>query len=794
MHRFLRTSGLLFGLLGVAFVLPALADSPTVYVADIGGVIYRYDVTTGNSGPLLASAQLNGAVGLAQEANGDLLVSTVGTNAIRRINHATNALTVLSQGGLLQNPDLMGLIGPEVFVNDIVAHAIFGVNTTTGAQRTVVSGGLSNGGPWMCSGSDGFLYVSRNSNSSVVRVNPANGAENVVSSAGLLSNIVGIAYGPDHYLYVCCSGVQRIVRVDPSSGAQVQIVQGGFPGNPYGISVAADGFLWVGVEQTDVLMRINPGTGSMDSHTIPGMSQPYGVLAGTNLTPPPPPPSDLPSCSASEDRPDSVIVQWAAASGQVDDYEIDRDGVTIASVAPTVFQYADKPAQGPHNYCVRAANFGGSSNPCCDAGQLKPPVFQPHLDFVRDVPNDQGGKVMLGWARSDLDVSGGSVIGYRVWRRLPTSAQAALRIAGGREIRTMTVGPQTVYWEALADLPAGHLSGYGYTAATTQDSLPGSNPFTAFFVSALTEYQDIFYDSNVDSGYSVDNLAPDTPTGMQGAYLTSGGIKIQWLPSRASDVGQYDVYRGATQNFVPSDLNRLGTTTDTTFVDPNAASYFYKLSAVDVHGNQSGFALLKPSDIPVSALVQSFEADSAPDGVQITVDLAVTPGAFGVRLWRSETDSRLGAVALTPDAVPMSSTHYIYLDISAPKTKLWYWVDLVGQSGSVISFGPVTVVPAGAFPSTILLAPQPNPSTSGVDFGYTIGSDVAGTGTAPVRLVLFDSRGKLVRVLQTGSQPVGHYQVHWDGNDEHGVRLGTGVYQYRLEVGAQIHSGKVIHI
>jgi flagellar hook assembly protein FlgD len=70
----------------------------------------------------------------------------------------------------------------------------------------------------------------------------------------------------------------------------------------------------------------------------------------------------------------------------------------------------------------------------------------------------------------------------------------------------------------------------------------------------------------------------------------------------------------------------------------------------------------------------------------------------------------------------------------------------------------------------------------------------AGSGTAPVHLVLFDTRGKLVRVLESGSKPVGHYQVHWDGNDEHGVKLGTGVFQYRLQVGAQVRSGKVIRL
>src|SRR5262249_19877803 len=179
------------------FTLPALAATDVVYIADIGGVIYEFNIGTGTSTPLLASSLLSGAVGLAQETNGDLLVSTVGSNAIRRIDHQTSALTVLSQGGLLQNPDLMGIIGSEVFVGDVVAQSIFGVNMTTGAQRTVAHGGLSNGGPWICAGTDGFIYSGRNDNSTVVRVNPVTGAENLVSSGGLLSNVLGIAYGPD---------------------------------------------------------------------------------------------------------------------------------------------------------------------------------------------------------------------------------------------------------------------------------------------------------------------------------------------------------------------------------------------------------------------------------------------------------------------------------------------------------------------------------------------------------------------------------------------------------------------
>lgn len=772
---------------------PAGAATDTVYIADITGAVYQFDVASGNSSPYLINAQLQGAVGVVQEPSGDLLVSTTGSNTLWRIDHVSKALTVLSAHGLMQNPTLMGLIGPEAFVADPVALSIIGVNRSTGAQRTVVSGGLSNGGPWMCAGSDGFLYVSRNSNTTIVRVDPATGVEHGVAAGGQLSNILGITYGPDNFLYVCCGGTHKLIRVDPSNGQQL-LVTTVSAGNPYGISAGPDGYLWVGIEASNKLVRVHPVNGAQTPYTITGMSAPYGVLAVGSATGLPSPPGAPLTCSASDDRPDSVVVQWTAGSGQIDGYQIDRDGTTIATLASTVSRYAERPTAGPHNYCVRAINLGGSSGPTCDSGQLKVFVSQPHLDFVRDVPNDQGGKVMLGWTRSDLDVPGGTITGYRVWRRLPAAPSLSPASFRGREIRTFGFGPQTEYWEALTTLPVGHLDAYGYVAPTLQDSLPGSNPKTAFFISALTNNPDTFYSSNVDSGYSVDNLAPDIPQGIQGAYLASGGVKIQWLPSRAADLGLYRVYRGVSENFTPAEFNRIGETTDTTLVDPSGAAYYYKLSAVDVHGNESGFALLKPSEIPVAALLQTFEADPIESGIKVSIDLAAAMSSVGIRLWRSLTESRLGAVALTPDAVPVSGTHFEFLDAEAPKDRVWYWADLDGPNGFEVSFGPITALAYGALPTTILLAPQPNPSLSNVSFSYTVGSDLAGSGEVSVRLALYDVRGKLVRTLVSGTAPVGSYHQVWDGNDERGVRVRTGAYQYKLQVGAQARSGNIIRL
>ena len=140
-------------------------------------------------------------------------------------------------------------------------------------------------------------------------------------------------------------------------------------------------------------------------------------------------------------------------------------------------------------------NFVSLLSGTCEAEPVDPRF--PVLTDVRDVPNDEGGRVFLTWTASSLDVSGGPVNQYRVWRRIPAGAALSQSQAARKNWLALSTttpeGTAIVYWEALPTLPAQRLPGYGYTAATTQDSISGSNPYTAFFVSALTSNIDVFY-------------------------------------------------------------------------------------------------------------------------------------------------------------------------------------------------------------------------------------------------------------------------------------------------------------
>jgi hypothetical protein len=101
------------------------------------------------------------------------------------------------------------------------------------------------------------------------------------------------------------------------------------------------------------------------------------------------------------------------------------------------------------------------------------------------------------------------------------------------------------------------------------------------------------YVSAADSGYSVDNLPPLPPAPLTGA-AGGGATAIHWGPNLEPDLAGYRLYRGTAADFTPGPGNLVVAKGDTGHVDAGHVGWYYKLSAVDVHGNESAFALLTP--------------------------------------------------------------------------------------------------------------------------------------------------------------------------------------------------------
>ena len=73
----------------------------------------------------------------------------------------------------------------------------------------------------------------------------------------------------------------------------------------------------------------------------------------------------------------------------------------------------------------------------------------------------------------------------------------------------------------------------------------------------------------------------------------------------------------------------------------------------------------------------------------------------------------------------------------------------------------------------------PNPFNSGtvIDFALSERRDV--------ELLVFNLAGQQVATLVEGVREAGMYAIHWDGRDDDGRQLASGVYLYRLRVGKQ---------
>lgn len=95
----------------------------------------------------------------------------------------------------------------------------------------------------------------------------------------------------------------------------------------------------------------------------------------------------------------------------------------------------------------------------------------------------------------------------------------------------------------------------------------------------------------------------------------------------------------------------------------------------------------------------------------------------------------------------------------------------------VFSLDTVTAVgdEGGAVPAvTALSAAYPNPFNPRVTIEYLIAA------AGPIELAVFDPRGRLVRVLESGSRAAGRHLASWDGLDQAGRAAPAGTYLCRL--------------
>jgi len=210
----------------------------------------------------------------------------------------------------------------------------------------------------------------------------------------------------------------------------------------------------------------------------------------------------------------------------------------------------------------------------------EPASYKPRITVIEDIPDDQGGWAKVRFTKSHFDE--GESASYTISRK------------DGAE------------WVSLHAIDGTGFSEYVTEVRTLMDSSASQSGLTRFRVLAVTEMGN--FQSLPASGYSVDNIAPAIPGGL---YATASGpkIKLDWRPPTEADFKIFRVYRHTQRDFELADSLMISETIDNFYTDnrDEVGRWFYRISAVDIHDNES------PGSAAIRGVVLSMFEEQLPE-------------------------------------------------------------------------------------------------------------------------------------------------------------------------------------
>ena len=176
-----------------------------------------------------------------------------------------------------------------------------------------------------------------------------------------------------------------------------------------------------------------------------------------------------------------------------------------------------------------------------------------------------------------------------------------------------------------------------------------------------------------------------------------------------------------------------------------------------------------------------FTAQSKHNYILLTWTTQTETENLGFHLYRSLTEDG-EYTKITKELIPGSgnsdeahSYSYIDCDLWSGNTRYYKLAD-VDFGGNMHFHGPVSVT-VEALPAGYTLEQNyPNPFNPETSIKFALKE------AGKVSLKIYDLQGRLVRILVDEHKPAGSYVAMWNGNDERGVRIASGIYLFTLKV------------
>lgn len=322
------------------------------------------------------------------------------------------------------------------------------------------------------------------------------------------------------------------------------------------------------------------------------------------VTRPPDPPRDL--VARLDGR--SVVLNWKepVRARELRGYNVYRyDEDTLSWKQLTYIPQRGTGWRGPQRkapayYVVTAVEHSGlESRPSNQIYQLGNEFWEGHVRFTYEA---EAGEMVLP-VREFVDMegasglycigahegqAGGSVtfaldlpasVKYRVWGRVRGQGAWSATL-DDKEAGALPAAGDEWTWVALAETPLLMSGSHTLVLAPTT----GGEFLDKVFVTDDLEM-------TPEGLMGLDTSAPDTPADVQVEPVSSNTLRLWWTALKVNDLDHYNVYCADTSEFEPSQATLVGSPSEVEFVDwglEPGRSYWYKVTAVDRHGNESG--------------------------------------------------------------------------------------------------------------------------------------------------------------------------------------------------------------
>ena len=306
--------------------------------------------------------------------------------------------------------------------------------------------------------------------------------------------------------------------------------------------------------------------------------------------------------------------------------------------------------------------------------------------------------------------------------------------------------------------------------------------------------------------------APAYVKNVSAVAVNDSTIQLAW-DAIPGDVASYAVYGSVSSGFVPDELVYLGSTAapGLTFDHyPVPDCRYYRVSAVNGAGYGGGYSAEAGACVPGVDLIPPEITVLFPNGGE----LLETGDTVSVN-WEATDNRWVDSVSIfySEDA----GATYELIAHGFPADSFYAWIVPSSLSDSclvrIVAYDPGGLSAAdvsdarfkirdytdvhdkgdgggGATPryATALEQNYPNPFNGTTTVSYSVAAPCR------VELGIYDPAGRAVRTLERGDRVPGRYTVLWDGADDAGRDVASGVYFCRLKAGKISQTMKIVYL